>query len=167
MTVNFPIQGTAADILKRAMLTVHEEMKITGARLILTVHDELLVESPVASADQVAVRTEDATRTRVDQESEYSRQTHEAFLAWRGGNTRAASEALDKAAKFAADIKEAPEFAQNLIKYAINAATVNHLKSLCDQLEKEIDELNENIPPLRSFTLDRVSPCETTSPTSP
>src|SRR5438552_265656 len=34
--------------------------------------------------------------------------------------------------------KEAPEFAQNLIKYAINAATVNHLKSLCDQLEKEI-----------------------------
>ncbi len=34
--------------------------------------------------------------------------------------------------------KEAPEFAQNLIKYAINAATVNHLRSLCDQLEKEI-----------------------------
>ena len=34
--------------------------------------------------------------------------------------------------------REAPEFAQNLIKYAINAATVNHLKSLCDQLEKEI-----------------------------
>jgi hypothetical protein len=34
--------------------------------------------------------------------------------------------------------REAPDFAQNLIKYAINAATVNHLKSLCDQLEKEI-----------------------------
>jgi hypothetical protein len=34
--------------------------------------------------------------------------------------------------------KEAPDFAQNLIKYAINAATVTHLKSLCDQLEKEI-----------------------------
>ena len=34
--------------------------------------------------------------------------------------------------------KEAPDFAQNLIKYAINAATVNHLNSLCDQLEKEI-----------------------------
>ncbi len=34
--------------------------------------------------------------------------------------------------------KEAPDFGQNLIKYAINAATVNHLKSLCDQLEKEI-----------------------------
>ena len=34
--------------------------------------------------------------------------------------------------------KEAPDFAQNLIKYAINAATVNQLKSLCAQLEKEI-----------------------------
>jgi hypothetical protein len=35
-------------------------------------------------------------------------------------------------------IKEAPDFAQNLIKYAITTATVSHLKSLCDQLEKEI-----------------------------
>ena len=34
--------------------------------------------------------------------------------------------------------KEAPDFAQNLIKYAINAASVNHLTSLCDQLEREI-----------------------------
>lgn len=34
--------------------------------------------------------------------------------------------------------REAPDFAQNLIKYAINAATVNHLRSLCDQLEKEL-----------------------------
>lgn len=34
--------------------------------------------------------------------------------------------------------REAPQFAQNLIKYAINAATVNHLTSLCDQLEKEL-----------------------------
>ena len=33
---------------------------------------------------------------------------------------------------------EAPGFAQNLIRYAINAATVKHLSSLCDQLEKEI-----------------------------
>ena len=34
--------------------------------------------------------------------------------------------------------REMPDYAQNLIKYAINAATVNHLKTLCDQLEKEI-----------------------------
>ena len=33
---------------------------------------------------------------------------------------------------------EAPNFATNLIRYAINAASVKHLKFLCDQLEKEI-----------------------------
>jgi hypothetical protein len=34
--------------------------------------------------------------------------------------------------------KEAPDYAQNLIKYAINAATTKHLTSLCNQLEKEL-----------------------------
>ncbi len=34
--------------------------------------------------------------------------------------------------------REAREFAHNLIRYAINAATVNHLTTLCDQLEKEL-----------------------------
>jgi hypothetical protein len=34
--------------------------------------------------------------------------------------------------------KEAPDYAQNLIKYALNAATLKHLTSLCDQLEKEV-----------------------------
>jgi hypothetical protein len=35
-------------------------------------------------------------------------------------------------------VKEAPDYAQNLIKYAINAATLKHLAGLCDQLEKEL-----------------------------
>jgi hypothetical protein len=34
--------------------------------------------------------------------------------------------------------REAPGYAQNLIKYAINAATVRHLVALCDQLEGEL-----------------------------
>jgi len=43
MTVNMPIQGTAADILKRAMIDVHEALRAhADARMILTVHDELL-----------------------------------------------------------------------------------------------------------------------------
>jgi hypothetical protein len=33
---------------------------------------------------------------------------------------------------------EAPDYAQNLIKYAINAATVKHLRALCDQLDREL-----------------------------
>ena len=59
MTVNFPIQGTAADILKRAMLRVHGALN-SGARMILTVHDELLIESPQASATEVAKHVREA-----------------------------------------------------------------------------------------------------------
>jgi DNA polymerase-1 len=57
MTVNFPIQGTAADILKRAMLRVDEALNSDGAeraRMILTVHDELLIESREEYAGEVA-----------------------------------------------------------------------------------------------------------------
>ena len=35
-------------------------------------------------------------------------------------------------------VKEAPDYSQNLIKHAINAATINHIRSLCTQLEKEL-----------------------------
>jgi DNA polymerase-1 len=55
--VNFPIQGTAADILKRAMIDVHAALgRIAGgrARTILTVHDELLFETPKEAADETA-----------------------------------------------------------------------------------------------------------------
>jgi DNA polymerase-1 len=46
--VNTPIQGTAADLLKRAMISVSGEIKKRGlrGRMILTVHDELLFETP-------------------------------------------------------------------------------------------------------------------------
>ncbi len=53
--VNMPIQGTAADILKRAMIDTHAALgAIPGARMILTVHDELLFEVPVEHADAAA-----------------------------------------------------------------------------------------------------------------
>jgi DNA polymerase-1 len=54
--VNFPIQGSAADILKRAMIDVHAELRRTGspARMILTVHDELLFEAPKAAVEEAA-----------------------------------------------------------------------------------------------------------------
>ena len=54
--VNMPIQGTAADILKRAMIDVHHALasEQPRARMILTVHDELLFESPAADAEAVA-----------------------------------------------------------------------------------------------------------------
>ena len=53
VAVNMPIQGTAADILKRAMIDLHRELPARGlaTRMILTVHDELLFEAPAAEAD--------------------------------------------------------------------------------------------------------------------
>ena len=56
VAVNLPIQGTAADILKRAMIDVHAALATAfpGARMILTVHDELLFEAPADEADDVA-----------------------------------------------------------------------------------------------------------------
>ncbi|HMF93610.1 MAG TPA: DNA polymerase I, partial [Vicinamibacterales bacterium] len=53
MAVNMPIQGTAADIMKRAMIDVHAALEpIPDARMILTVHDELLFEVPTGKADE-------------------------------------------------------------------------------------------------------------------
>ena len=55
--VNMPIQGTAADILKRAMIDVHAALgaERLRTRMILTVHDELLFEAPRDEAERAAV----------------------------------------------------------------------------------------------------------------
>jgi DNA polymerase I len=71
VTVNMPIQGTAADILKRAMIDLHEELPRRGlaTRMILTVHDELLFESPrdeaAAAAEIVREQMEQAAQLAV------------------------------------------------------------------------------------------------------
>ncbi|MBQ7036863.1 MAG: DNA polymerase I [Clostridia bacterium] len=56
VAMNAPIQGSAADIIKLAMLRVSEalEREVPAARLLLQVHDELLVEAPEKDAEIVA-----------------------------------------------------------------------------------------------------------------
>ena len=53
--INFPIQGSAADILKIAMREVHRKLREQGfaARMILQVHDELVLETPIAEMAHV------------------------------------------------------------------------------------------------------------------
>jgi DNA polymerase-1 len=65
--MNFPIQGSAADILKRAMIDVQARLRESslGARMILTVHDELLYEAPKASADAAARLVREAMEAAV------------------------------------------------------------------------------------------------------
>ena len=55
VALNMPIQGTAADIIKAAMVRVAQRIEREGlqARLLLQVHDELIVECPETEAEQV------------------------------------------------------------------------------------------------------------------
>ena len=55
MALNMPIQGTAADLMKLAMLRVDEALEREGleGRLVLQVHDELIVECPDREVEQV------------------------------------------------------------------------------------------------------------------
>ena len=54
--INAPIQGTAADIIKRAMIRIPSLLKEQNldAKMLLTVHDELLFEVPTAQLDRTS-----------------------------------------------------------------------------------------------------------------
>ena len=56
IAVNTPIQGTAADLIKKAMIKLHDRLARDGysARMLLQVHDELLFEVPHFEVDAVA-----------------------------------------------------------------------------------------------------------------
>ena len=58
IAINAPIQGSAADLMKLAMIRVHHALKriAPSARLLLQVHDELLIETDADTADTVAGR---------------------------------------------------------------------------------------------------------------
>lgn len=51
---NMPIQGTQADIVKLAMLELAPKLTASGSKLLLQVHDELVIEAPQEAAEEVA-----------------------------------------------------------------------------------------------------------------
>lgn len=66
--MNAPIQGTAADIIKIAMVRVYRRLKSEGleAKLILQVHDELIIESSESDAKKAAAVLEEEMRGAAD-----------------------------------------------------------------------------------------------------
>lgn len=61
--INMPIQGTSADILKRSLRLLHDQMHGTSAKLVNIVHDEVIVECAAVDADQTAEMLENAMRS--------------------------------------------------------------------------------------------------------
>ncbi|MBC7928967.1 MAG: hypothetical protein H7Z38_00175 [Rubrivivax sp.] len=57
---NSPIQGSSADILKRALRLLHDRLKGTGALIVNVVHDEIVVEVSAADAEEMAKTVEEA-----------------------------------------------------------------------------------------------------------
>ncbi len=57
---NMPIQGTSADILKRALRLLHDDIRSTSAKLVNIVHDEIVVECDAAEAENTAQVLESA-----------------------------------------------------------------------------------------------------------
>ena len=68
VALNMPIQGTAADIIKLAMVRVDRRLRAEGleARLLLQVHDELIVECPEAERERTAAILQEEMEHAVD-----------------------------------------------------------------------------------------------------
>ena len=79
VALNMPIQGTAADIIKIAMVRVYERLKkqCLKSKLIMQVHDELIIEAPLDEADEAAAilkeEMENAVNMRVKLEADVGR----------------------------------------------------------------------------------------------
>ncbi len=57
---NMPIQGSSADILKRALRLLHDKLRDSSARIVNIVHDEIVVEADAADAEEIAQTVEAA-----------------------------------------------------------------------------------------------------------
>lgn len=79
VAMNSPIQGTAADIIKIAMIRVHDKLQELGlaSRLILQVHDELLIETKKEELDQVKQILEEEMHHAADLAVDLEVDTHE------------------------------------------------------------------------------------------
>ena len=66
--MNMPLQGSSADIIKLAMIRVHKRLQEEGfkARLVLQVHDELIIDCPINEKDEVAKMLQEEMENAVE-----------------------------------------------------------------------------------------------------
>jgi DNA polymerase-1 len=67
VAVNTPIQGSAADLIKVAMINIHKELKYKGlqTKMILQVHDELVFDVPKSELETVKPIIEHCMKTAI------------------------------------------------------------------------------------------------------
>ncbi|MEI7669068.1 MAG: DNA polymerase I [Pseudomonadota bacterium] len=63
--INAPLQGTAADIIKRAMILVSDTLRNENAKMLLQVHDELVIEAKTEEAERIAEKVAKAMESAV------------------------------------------------------------------------------------------------------
>jgi DNA polymerase-1 len=78
VALNAPIQGTAADIIKLAMVQVRDRLKAEGlaGKLVLQVHDELIVECPESEAELVCKLVEEEMESVISLPVKLLAETH-------------------------------------------------------------------------------------------
>ncbi|MBT8474792.1 MAG: DNA polymerase I, partial [Alphaproteobacteria bacterium] len=64
--INAPIQGTAADVIRRAMIRMPDAIADLPARMLLQVHDELIFEVPEDSVEETIDRVRDVMENASD-----------------------------------------------------------------------------------------------------
>ena len=68
IAVNTPLQGTAADMIKRAMVNLHRRLaeQSSKAMMIIQVHDELVVETPEGEVEEVATMVREEMESAIE-----------------------------------------------------------------------------------------------------
>ena len=68
VAMNTPIQGTAADIMKIAMINVYNEINKKGlkAKIVLQVHDEMMIETPINEVEEVKKIMKDSMESAIE-----------------------------------------------------------------------------------------------------
>jgi DNA polymerase-1 len=60
LSLNFPVQGSASEIMALALVNTHRALKGSSAKLMATVHDELVIECPTPLVPETKERVVDA-----------------------------------------------------------------------------------------------------------